>query len=89
MNKIYIDGKKVSLRKALKILSDDYIDGGNCCDQTTIDLRDAAIELVKEQAECRKIIVSLDYLNIQEVKEEQERKKIERSKEELQEEEEV
>jgi len=38
---IYLDGKNVHIDEALKILTDDFVDGSDYSAQTVIDLRDA------------------------------------------------
>lgn len=38
---VYCEGKNRPLDEALEIITDDWIDNGNCCEQTTIDLADA------------------------------------------------
>jgi hypothetical protein len=38
---IYVEGKKVPLREALKIMTNYWIEYGEYCDQSVIDLRDA------------------------------------------------
>lgn len=38
---IFINGEKEQLEKALEIMTDDWVDDGNYCAQTVIDLRDA------------------------------------------------
>jgi hypothetical protein len=46
--KIYISNtdKSEPIEKALRIMTDDWIDDGNSCLQTVIDLRDAVEELL-------------------------------------------
>lgn len=46
--KIYISntGKSEPIEKALRIITDEWIDDGNSCGQTIIDLRDACRELL-------------------------------------------
>lgn len=51
--KIYISDpayEHLSIEKALKIMTDDWIDEGNCAAQTVMDLRDALI-LYREKCE--------------------------------------
>ena len=48
---IFINGEDVSVEKALKTMTDDWVDEGNYCTQTVIDLRDALKE-IKELEEC-------------------------------------
>lgn len=38
---IFISGENVPLKKALKIITDEWVDDGNYCAQTVIDMRDA------------------------------------------------
>ena len=38
---IFINGEDVPLEKALKIMTDEWVDDGNYCAQTVIDLRNA------------------------------------------------
>lgn len=47
---IYLPDRKqnVPLLMALKIMTDDWIDAGNVSYKTTIDLRDALIEVVEK-----------------------------------------
>ena len=45
---IFINGEDVSVEKALKIITDDWVDEGNYCAQTVIDLRDALKKCLKE-----------------------------------------
>jgi hypothetical protein len=40
---IYMNGKDVPLTEALKKITDEWVDDGNYCAQTVIDLRDALI----------------------------------------------
>ena len=49
---IYVSGKSHSIDKALKILTDEWVDDGNYCAQTVIDLRDALKYYIKE---CKKL----------------------------------
>jgi hypothetical protein len=50
--KIYITDFKnpITITKALKIMTDDWVDEGNYCAQTVIDLRDA---LIYYQEKCK------------------------------------
>lgn len=45
---IFINGEDVPLEKALKTMSDEWVDDGNYCAQTVIDMRDALNECLKE-----------------------------------------
>jgi hypothetical protein len=45
---IFIDMEHVPLEKALKIMTDEWVDDGNYCAQTVIDLRDALKKCLKE-----------------------------------------
>jgi len=47
-NTIYFKGENMLLKKALKMLTDDTIDSGSLCNQTTIDLRDACKAIIEE-----------------------------------------
>jgi NTP pyrophosphatase (non-canonical NTP hydrolase) len=38
---IYVEGKRVPLKKALEIITDEWIEDGQYCDKTVIDLKDA------------------------------------------------
>lgn len=38
---IYMNHENITLTEALKNMTDDWVDGGNYCAQTVIDLRDA------------------------------------------------
>lgn len=52
---IFINGEDVSVEKALKTMTDDWVDEGNYCAQTVIDLRDAlkkCLKEIKELEEC-------------------------------------
>ena len=40
---IFIDGENVPVEKALKTMTDAWVDDGNYCAQTVIDLRDSLI----------------------------------------------
>ena len=40
---IFIDGENVPVEKALKTMTDEWVDDGNYCAQTVIDLRDSLI----------------------------------------------
>lgn len=48
---IYCEGKNRPIQEAIGVLTDDWIDSGNCCDQTKIDLRDAVKQLMSINAE--------------------------------------
>ena len=39
--RIYVDGENLPLEDALKIIDSDWIDAGNYCDQTVLDLANA------------------------------------------------
>ena len=45
---IFINMEDVPIEKALKIMRDEWVDGGNYCAQTGIDMRDALKECLKE-----------------------------------------
>ena len=49
-NTIYLPNEEenVSLKRALEILTDQYIEDGQYCDQTVIDLRDALTEALEK-----------------------------------------
>lgn len=47
-SKIYINEKNISLEQALKIMTDEWVDEGNYCAQTVIDMRDALEACLKE-----------------------------------------
>jgi len=47
-SKIYINEKNISLEQALKIMTDEWVDEGNYCAQTVIDMRDALKKCLKE-----------------------------------------
>jgi len=49
---IYVNSKSYNINKALKILTDEWIDDGNYSAQTVIDLRDALKYYIKE---CKKL----------------------------------
>ncbi len=49
---IYVNSENHSIDKALKILTDEWVDDGNYCAQTVIDLRDALKFYIKE---CKKL----------------------------------
>ena len=49
---IYCNGEHHSIDKALKMLTDEWIDDGNYCAQTVIDLRDVLKYYIKE---CKKL----------------------------------
>ena len=46
---IYVSGESRSLDEALKMLTDEWIDDGNYCAQTVMDLRDA-VEFYRDLA---------------------------------------
>lgn len=56
--KIYIpeEDRGVGITKALKYITDDWVDGGFCSHQTIIDLRDAVKVLLKERATLKKAL---------------------------------
>ena len=61
--KIYFEGTKKdprtgkeSIEKVLPKMTDDWIDDGNYCDQTIIDLRDACKFLLKENLKLKENI---------------------------------
>lgn len=45
---IYMNGENVPLTEALKKMTDDWVDDGNYCAQTVIDMRDALKKCLKE-----------------------------------------
>lgn len=45
---IFIQMEHVPLEEALKIMTDEWVDGGNYCTQTVIDMRDALKKCLKE-----------------------------------------
>ena len=45
---ICMNSKNVPLTEALKKMTDEYLDEGNYCTQTVIDLRDALKQSLKE-----------------------------------------
>jgi polyhydroxyalkanoate synthesis regulator phasin len=45
---IYMNGKEVPLTEALKKMTDEWVDDGNYCAQTVIDLRNALKKSLKE-----------------------------------------
>ena len=45
---IFINGEDVSVEKALKTMTDEWVDDGNYCAQTVIDMRDALNECLKK-----------------------------------------
>ena len=48
-NTIYLwDTEDTPLNEALNILTDEYIDDGNVCNQTVIDLRNALAEALEK-----------------------------------------
>ena len=49
---IYLRSKNYNINGALKILTDEWVDDGNYCAQTVIDLRDALKFYIKE---CKKL----------------------------------
>ncbi len=55
---IYANGESHSIDKALKMLTDEWIDDGNYCAQTVIDLRDALKFYIKK---CK--ILELEKMN--------------------------
>ncbi len=64
---IFIDEENVPVEKALKIMTDEWVDDGNYCAQTVLDLRDALIHYMnlmiqdsKVKDELKKEIKSLN-----------------------------
>ena len=60
---VYVEDKRCPLGEALAIMTDDWIDAGEYCDQTVFDLRDAIISqqaeierLWGDLAECRRLL---------------------------------
>jgi hypothetical protein len=50
--KIYIPNMgRVSIKEAIKLLSDSFIENGEYCDQTISDLRDALKYLLKNKVD--------------------------------------
>jgi hypothetical protein len=49
---IFANGERHSIDEALKKLTDEWVDDGNYCAQTVIDLRDALKFYIKE---CKKL----------------------------------
>ena len=49
---IFANGERHSIDEALKMLTDEWVDDGNYCAQTVIDLRDALKFYIKE---CKKL----------------------------------
>jgi hypothetical protein len=49
---IFANGERHSIDEALKMLTDEWVDDGNYCAQTVIDLRDALKYYIKE---CKKL----------------------------------
>ena len=45
--KIYTD-KEMSIKEALEYMDDEWIEDGNCCHQTTMDLRDCCKQLLED-----------------------------------------
>lgn len=45
---IFINMEDVPVEKALKIMRDEWVDEGNYCAQTVIDMRDALKKCLKE-----------------------------------------
>jgi hypothetical protein len=45
---IFINMDHVPIEKALKTMTDDWVDDGNYCAQTVIDMRDALKKCLKE-----------------------------------------
>ena len=45
---IFINMEDVPIKKALKTMTDEWVDDGNYCAQTVLDLRDALNECLKE-----------------------------------------
>jgi hypothetical protein len=45
---IYMSGNDVPLTEALKKMTDEWVDDGNYCAQTVIDMRNALKECLKE-----------------------------------------
>ena len=50
---IYMNSKDVPLTEALKKMTDEWVDDGNYCAQTVIDLRDA---LMKYMERCESLL---------------------------------
>ena len=53
---IFINMDHVPIEKALKTMTDDWVDGGNYCAQTVIDMRDALKKCLKENKRLNKQI---------------------------------
>jgi hypothetical protein len=45
---IYMNSENIPLTEALKKMTDEWVDDGNYCAQTVIDMRDALKECLKE-----------------------------------------
>ena len=54
---IYMNSENIPLTEALKKMTDNWVDGGNYCAQTVIDLRDALIYYIKE---CKKLQIQIN-----------------------------
>lgn len=53
--KIYIGhGKSAPITKAIRLITDDWVNQGQCCDQTILDLRDACKYLLSENKKLKK-----------------------------------
>jgi hypothetical protein len=50
---IFANGERHSIDEALKMLTDEWVDDGNYCAQTVIDLRDA---LIKYMERCESLL---------------------------------
>lgn len=55
---IYYNDEHHSIEEALKMLTDEWIDDGNYCAQTVIDLRDALKFYIKK---CKKLEQQINY----------------------------
>lgn len=53
---IYMNSVNVPLTEALKKMTDEWVDDGNYCAQTVIDLRDVLKKSLKEIKKCLKEI---------------------------------
>jgi hypothetical protein len=53
---IYCSGEHLNIDEALKMLTDEWVDDGNYCAQTVIDLRDALKFYIEERKKLEKQI---------------------------------
>jgi hypothetical protein len=57
---IYCSDESRPLEEALKIITDEWVDDGNYCAQTVIDMRDALKKCLNE-IENLKLLIDTDY----------------------------